>query len=329
MSKYHHQINLTSEKYLAINDLLRRYFYSLIFKKNILILFVLSVASVSSGFTQATIQDEGKMKEAIEWLENRLSYSYQNKSTGEWWNNKLFFDVGSNEINIKNSSSDIPNGASKNVYYDRKVLLTELDMRSVRIEKVEQGDGRIPKGKVVKVNVIGNEKKIRKSYNGKASSDEYFLQISFPESDSSLYALAEDCKRYFMMAIDMASRIYPTSDSLQNTNLIFNTLPGSYLGVDGSVCQVIELFPYTLELQFFKQDKLFMKNLLKYDPSSHRFNHWVIDAAKGDNHLVELETSNWVRLENKIEKFVVTLISLHQFSIEDNSIVMEYFRSGF
>jgi len=324
LSKHYNQISRTSKKYLSVND-----FYSLVIKKYILILFTLLTASVSPVFAQATIQDEGKMKEAIEWLENRLSYSYQNKSTGEWWNNKLFFDAKSKEINIKNSSSDIPNGASKNVYYDRKVLLTQLDMRSVRIEKVAQGGGRIPKGKVVKVNVIGNEKSIRKSYNGKASSDEYFLQVSFPEYDSSLYMLAEDCKKYFTMAIDMASRIYPTSDSLENTDLIFNTLPGSYTGLDGSVCHVSELFPYTLELQFFRQDKLYMKNIFKYDQPKHRFSYWVIDAEKGDNHAVELETSNQVRLENKKEKFMVTLISLHQFSIEDNGVAVEYFRSKF
>jgi len=320
---------MTCEKYLTFNHFMRWYFYSLVLKQRILILFILLAFSVTSVLAQATIQDEGKMNEATDWLEKRLSYSYQNKSTGEWWNNKLFFDARSKEINVKNTSSDIPNGASKNVYYDRKVLLTELDVRSVRVEKVEKGDGRIPKGKVVKVNVIGNEKRIKKSYNGKASSDEYFLQISFPESDSSLYALAEDCKKYLTMAIDMASRVYPTPDSLQNTNLIFNTLPGNYTGVDGSVCQVLALFPYTLELQFSRQDKLYMKNLLKYDPASHKFSYWVIDAAKGENHPVELETSNWVRLENKTEKFVFTLISFHQFSLEEDGMVMEYFRSEF
>ena len=72
-----------------------------------------------------------------------------------------------------------------------------------------------------------------------------------------------------------------------------------------------------------------MKNIFKYDQPKHRFSYWVIGAEKGENHAVELETSNQVRLENKKEKFMVTLISLHQFSIEDNGVVLDYFRSKF
>lgn len=296
-------------------------------KNATVVLLFLSLAIVSPTLGQATIQDTGKFNEAVLWMEQHLTFSYKNKSTNKWWNNRLFYEVKTNSINIKNSSSKVPNGVKKLVYYDRRAFLKELDLTSVRIEKAVLGDGRIPPGKVVKVDVIGNEKRVTKLFNGRSSFKESTIQFAFPESDSSLYQLADKCKKYLSWAIEFSSRIYPNDDTQQNLKQLYQTLPGTYHGTNDFSCQVIKLFPYTLEFQFLNQGQLYQKSLVNYDESNKRFVYWKIEEMKSSQYPLKLRAIENIELTNKVEEFSLALISQNQFNINTDGHFMEYYRA--
>jgi hypothetical protein len=296
-------------------------------KNAIALLVFLSLALASPTLGQATIQGTGKFNEAIQWMEEYLAFSYKSKSTNKWWNNRLFYEAKTNSINIKNSSSKIPNGVDKLVYYDRRAFLKELDLTSVRIEKTGQGDGRIPPGKVVKVDVIGNEKRVTKLFNGRSSFKESTLQFAFPESDSSLYQLAEKCKKYLSWAIEYSSRIYPYGDAQQNLKQLYSILPGTYRGTNHSTCEVIKLFPYTLEFQFLKQGQLYKKGLVNYDVTNNRFVYWTVEETKSSQCSLELRAIENIELTNKAEKFSIALISQNQFNVNVDENFVEYYRA--
>jgi hypothetical protein len=291
------------------------------------LLVFLSLALASPALGQATIQDTGKFNEAIQWMEEHLTFSYKSKSTNKWWNNRLFYEAKTKSINIKNSSSKIPNGVNKLVYYDRRAFLKELDLTSVRIEKTVKGDGRIPPGKVVKVDVIGNEKRVAKLFNGKSTFKESSLQFAFPKSDSTLYQLADKCKKYLSWAIEYSSRIYPYEEAQQNLKQLYSILPGTYRGTNHFTCEVIKLFPYTLEFRFLNQGQLYQKSLVNYDEANNRFIYWKVEETKSSQCSLELSAIENIELINKAEEFSISLISQNQFNINVGENFVEYYRA--
>lgn len=224
-----------------------------LFRSNfiVLILFLLVVPMLSQGQTQE--EDQKKFNESIKWLESNLAYVYQNPSTGKWWHNNFLYNADEKSINIKNSSSDTPNRVDKGVYFDRIVNLRDLDLASIRVEEVKSNKGRVVKGKVVHIDAIGKTQRIQKLYNGAPSFKEFFLQFPFPKSDDNLDEKTEDCKKHFETVIRLASEVYPAADSLKNTNYIFDLIPGTFKGTDNSSCEIIELFPHSMELRVFKR----------------------------------------------------------------------------
>lgn len=300
-------------------------------KKLTLKYFLLIICSVFSLATMAQMpeQDREQFEASISWLKTNLAYVYHNESTGEWWNNNFFYNPKNQEINIKNASSDVPNTTDKDVYFDRIVNLKELDMASVRIEHAYSDKGRIVKGKVLHVDVIGKTKRIQKLYNGKPSFKEFFLQVSFPAANDSLFARADDCKKHFETILRLSSKVYPAPDSLTNTNAIFDLIPGSYKGSDKSRCDITELFPHSLELKFFRAEKLYKKSVISYDESNHHFIYWMVNVAGSSHFELNLQFENEIELEANAESYKLTFPSSNEFSILDAGSTVKYNRTGF
>lgn len=295
----------------------------------LVILFVFTLLPFSNSHAQMQEADQESFDESVRWLESNLSYVYQNKSTGEWWNNTFIYLPESQEINIKNASSDLPNGTDKNVYFDRRVDLNDLDVTSLRIEEVKKNKGRIVKGKVLQIDAIGKKQRIQKLYNGKPSFKEFFLQISFPSANDSLFAKAEDCKKHFENILKLGSKIYPTADSLSNTNTFFDKIPGKFKGSDQSVCEVEELFPHSLEMKFFRGDKLYKKCVISYDESNHHFIYWMVNVAGSSHFELNLHFEDQINLESNAQNYKLTLPSSHAFTIVDQGQSINYSRTDF
>lgn len=284
---------------------------------------------ISESLAQMMEEDKEKFETSLRWLENNLSYVYQNKSTDEWWNNSFFYNRVTQEINIKNASSDVPHGTDKNVYFDRKVNLNDLDVTSLRIEEVKKNKGRIVKGKVLHIDAIGKNQRIQKLYNGKPSFKEFFLQISFPSSNDSLFAKAEDCKMHFENILLLGTKIYPAPDSLTNTNTLFARMPGKYKGSDLSTCEVEELFPHSLEMKFYRGDKLYKKSVISYDESNHHFIYWMVNVAGSSHFELNLHFENELNLESNAQNYQLTFPNSHSFSIIDQGQNVTYNRIDF
>ncbi|WP_139793987.1 hypothetical protein [Reichenbachiella faecimaris] len=292
-----------------------------------LIFIFVSFCQVAKG--QMPVEDQQKFDKSIEWLQTNLAYFYQNPSTGQWWHNNFLYSSDKKEINIKNSSSDTPNKTDKDVYFDRIVNLRDLDLASVRIEEIRSNKGRIVKGKVVHIDAIGKTQRIQKLYNGAPSFMEFFLQFPFPKSDDKMYLKAEDCKRHFETVIDLASKVYPAVDSLDNTNYIFDLIPGTYDGSDQSRCEIIELFPHSLELKFYRGAKLYKKSVISYDESNHHFIYWMVNAAGSSHFELNLHFQDEINLEANAKDYLLKFPNSNQFSIFDRGSTVNYNRTGF
>ncbi|MEP1779137.1 hypothetical protein [Reichenbachiella sp.] len=294
-----------------------------------ILIFIVSLVFIDTAMAQMPNEDKKQFEESIKWLETNLAYVYQNKSTGEWWNNNFFYNPENQEINIKNASSDVPNATDKDVYFDRIVNLKELDMASVRIDHAYSNKGRIVKGKVLHVDVIGKTKRIQKLYNGKPSFKEFFLQVSFPAANDSLFAKADQCKKHFETILQLSTKVYPAVDSLQNTNYLFDLIPGLYNGSNNSRCEIVELFPHSLELKFFRNDKLYKKSVISYDESNHHFIYWMVNVAGSSHFELNLDFENNIKLEANAENYKLIFPNSNQFSILDEGATVDYNRIGF
>lgn len=300
-------------------------------RNNICAIILLSIwlGSYDQAKAQMPAEDKEAFEMSIKWLETNLAYVYKNKSTGDWWNNNFFYNPENHEINIKNASSKVPNTADKDVYFDRIVNLKALDIESIRIEPVYSNKGRIVKGKVLHIDAIGKSQRIQKLYNGKPSFKEFFLQVSFPAANDSLIAKVEDCKKHFETILRLASKVYPATDSLQNTNAIFDLLPGSYNGSDGSRCEIVELFPHSLELKFYRSNKLYKKSVISYDESNHHFIYWMVNVAGSSHFELNLTFQAELKLAAFEESYRLTFPNSNQFSILDGGSNISYNRTGF
>lgn len=291
----------------------------------ILFSFLLSMTAQS----QMTEEDQGKFDESMKWLEDHLVYVYQNPSTGMWWHNNFLFNSKSMELNIKNSSSETPNRTDKGVYFDRIVNLRDLDLNSVRVDDIWSNKGRVVKGKVLVIDAVGKSQRIQKLYNGAESFKEFFLQFPFPQANEDLYEAADDCKMHFETIIELASKVYPAEDSLQNTNKLFDLIPGTYEGSDQSRCEIVELFPHSLELKFFRVDKLYKKSVISYDESNHHFIYWMVNAIGSSHFELNLNFENEINLEANAGDYLLKFPNSNQFSIFDEGSTVRYNRTGF
>ena len=293
----------------------------------ICLLLFFTLLSLTS-FAQSREEDEMAFKESMKWLETNLEYVYQNSETGKWWHNNFLYNPKSKDLNIKNSSSDVPNRVDKGVYFDRLVSLRDLDLESVRIEDVYSNKGRVVKGQVVLIDVIGKEQRIQKLYNGKESFKEFFLQFPFPRADDS-DKKAQECKRHFEKVIELVTKVYPSVDSLENTNYFFNLIPGKYDATGGFRCEIVELFPHSLELRFYRNDELYKKSVISYDDLNHHFIYWMVNAVGSSHFELNLHFEEEINLESNAGDYKLTFPNSNQFSIRDEGKLINYNRIGF
>lgn len=293
--------------------------------------YVLIFCTFISLATKAQMpeEDQAKFNTSIQWLESNLAYVYQNPSTGKWWHNNFLYNAQNQSINVKNSSSDTPNRVDKGVYFDRIVNLRDLDLASVRIDEIKSNKGRVVKGRVVHIDAIGKTQRIQKLYNGTPSFMEFFLQFPLPRTDENLYEKAQKCKEHFETVIRLAAEVYPSTDSLANTNSIFGLIPGTYEGSNQTSCDITELFPHSLELKFFRGDKLYKKSVISYDESNHHFIYWMVNAAGSSHFELNLHFNQKIKLESNAKDYLLTFPNSNQFSIVDDGSTITYNRTGF
>ncbi|UXP31531.1 hypothetical protein N6H18_14360 [Reichenbachiella agarivorans] len=293
-------------------------------------LFFLLVAwGILFSSAELQAQDEQQsLSETISWLERKINISYYNAQTQEWWSNRFFYNTEMGLVNIKNTSSDGPSFLTRNTYYDRKVLLSDLDASSIKVHDINEDQGRIVFGQVVQVNVIGNQKKIKRTKNGVASFNEFFLQIPVPHAYDSLRLTADSIKTKLTLAIELSSKIKPTNDEQQNAKTILSTLHGQFKGDDKTVMSFTKIEGNHSEVEHTNEQNYIRKGLIGFDEVNNHFYLWSINRGQRERLTLEVKSGDKVSIESIDPPYAIILYGVNHIAVRENGQEIEFYRMG-
>ncbi|MCV9386033.1 hypothetical protein [Reichenbachiella ulvae] len=296
--------------------------------KNPLILrfCVLIIMALGINVQLSAQNDQEVLAETIDWLEKKINISYYNAQTQEWWSNRFFYNDETGMINIKNTSSDGPSFITRNTYYDRKVLLSNLDASSIKVHDVNEDQGRIVYGQVVQVNTIGNQKLIQRTKNDRPSFAEFFLQIPVPHTYDSLRLTADSIKTKLALAIELSSKIKPDENERANANTIMEMFHGSFKGNDDSRISFTLIAENAYEIEHMNGVNYIREGLIGFDEVNNQFYQWTINRGQRERLNLLVKSEDQIYLENEEGNFRITLHGTNHFSISENGTNLDFFR---
>ncbi|MBU2916127.1 MULTISPECIES: hypothetical protein [Reichenbachiella] len=292
-------------------------------KKLIFLFIVLWVGGSASLLAQ---NDQVVLSETITWLERKINITYFNAQTNEWWSNRFFYNSETGVINIKNTSSDVPSFLNRKSYYDRKVLLSDLDASSIKVHDVNEDQGRIVYGQVVQVNVIGNQKKIQRIKNDRPSFNEFFLQIPVPHTYDSLHVTADSIKVKLALAIELSSKIKPTDDEEQNAHTVLSMLHGEFKGTDETVIRFTRIQDNAFEIEQKNGDQYVKEGLIGFDEVNNNFYQWTINKGQRERLTLAIKSTEKVYLESSDGGYTISIHGTNHFSITEDGVHADFYR---
>ncbi|PIB35489.1 hypothetical protein BFP72_08835 [Reichenbachiella sp. 5M10] len=293
--------------------------------KNLLGLLLVFVSLiVFEGKAQGT-QEE--LSETISWLERKINITYYNAQTQEWWSNRFFYNAETGMVNIKNTSSDVPTLVNRKSHYDRKVLLADLDANSILVEDINEDQGRIVYGQVVRVYVIGRQKKIQRTKNGMASFNEFFLQIPVPHTFDSTRQTADSIRTKLALAIELSSKIKPTGDEEQNARKILAMLHGSFKGTDDTRIHFNQIYEHAFEIEHKDGEAYLREGLIGFDEINNNFYLWTISRGKRERLILTIQSDQNIALTSSDEPFGITIQGVNHFTLLESGVTTDFYRS--
>lgn len=213
---------------------------------------------------------------SLKWLKDNLTYNYYNPDQGKWWLNKLEYNTKAGTIHVQNASSVNPKKLREKSWIDRRVALSQLDPYSIAINPVLEYKGRIVKGSVLLIDVIHNEKKIKKAIDGKRATSESFLQFSIPNSLlDTARGFADSLKFHLIQAIEAQSLLFNQGSLEENKELIFQALRGEF--IQGSITRTYtRTFENVISFEEKHGAKPIRKGYFGYDQSKNLFFETIV-----------------------------------------------------
>lgn len=279
-----------------------------------------------TGYSSQAQDDQNQLSSTVSWLEKKINISYYNVQTQEWWSNRFFYSHENGQINFKSTSSDGPSFLDRNNYYDRKVLLSDLDASSIEVHDIKEDQGRIVYGQVVQVNTIGNQKVIQRTKNGRPSFQEFFLQIPVPHSYDSLHIMADSIKLKLAQAIELASKIKPTDSDKANAQTIMNIFHGSFKGEDSSIMRFTKISEGAYEIEHKSGEAYLREGLVGFDEVNNQFYFWTINRGQRERINLAVKSEDTLAIATEDNSYKLELHGANHFSVLENGVVMEYFR---
>ncbi|MGL1888871.1 MAG: hypothetical protein OCD76_20330 [Reichenbachiella sp.] len=290
-------------------------------------LIAIMSVNVSNTFAQDTKTDEDLLNETIDWLEKKINITYYNAQAQVWWTNRLFYNSSTHLINIKNTSADNPSFLDRGTYYDRKVKINDLDGSSIKVFDIDEDQGRIVYGQVVHVNVIGNQKRIQRTKNSKKTFNEFFLQIPVPHALDSSRVTADSIKVKLALAIELASKIKPSTNVAENATSVMMLLHGTFKGSDDSKMKFTVVGEDTYEIEHKKEEIFIREGLFGFDVSTSTFFLWTYRNSEGKSAInLNLNTTEKLILQNDDKSLQVVLHGENHFSWIEKNVTTEFFR---
>ena len=168
----------------------------LLFSTIILIIFLLTVQGISNA--QIKPLDTAVFNNRIDLLQRKLTFTYNNPDQEKWYINRFFYDEDTKKVTLKNISSKSPNAIRGKYYQDRIFLLKDINPFTIDMEEVKQNQGRIVKGKLVRLKTKNRQPLVEHKVNGKPASPQSFASISLPSyMDDSIATFSDSVKIYF------------------------------------------------------------------------------------------------------------------------------------
>lgn len=297
------------------------------------IYFILIVMVLSTQIIYGQTPEENgdkKLDETIEWLENKLTYSYYNSESDVHWSNRFFYNKKENTISMRSVSTYKPNSAIKKKVIDRTVSMDQLDAASIQLLAVEENRGRIVEGTVIQISTIGEERVIQRSFNGSSSLKENFLEISIPKYfEDSVKDYSSSVYEKITLAIQLASKIYTSSDSTKNLDAVLKVLTGTFKGNDGSARTYTSVSHIAAEANETKSETFTEREIVGWSEETNSYFRWTIQPHKMETMLLEIDVNDELILFNKEFNYSLTIHGIHDFNVTKNGVSVDYHRVTF
>ena len=298
-------------------------FHSILF---LIIFYSLNATAQHSNLNEF---DQQKFDESVEWLENAMDFSYFNPETNLFWTNRLFYNKSDNTFSLRSISTYEPNSAIKKKVIDRTVNIEDLDARSIALNKVEENRGRIVLGTSIEIHVIGHERKIQRSFDGRLSRKESMLEIPIPQYfEDSVQHFSTMVKDRLEMVIELATKIYPSEVPQENLALLLDVMSGTFHGPNGTSRFYRGVFDAGLDCDVMKGDVLVGKELLGFNSAQQKFFLWGVSADSNQTMELELDVTKNLTFLSKAKNYKFTVFGTHHFSIEENGVLLEFFKTS-
>ena len=187
------------------------------------------------AFSQSRSEDDADFRVAAEWLERKLNYYYFDQSIQKWWLNKFHINE-EKEVTIKNISTNKPLSVDpkEKVYLIRTFKIRDINPYSFSIRTINKAQGRLVKGKLLELRTFDDQKKIKKTINGRKATPTSFLHLSFPTFlTDSLPHYAEQVGQKFSEAAISATKVYSNGSSEADRSQIFEIINGKFVSGSG------------------------------------------------------------------------------------------------
>lgn len=290
------------------------------------------VFSIFLVFLVAQVKGQVDSREevSLKWLKKNLTFNYYNPDQGKWWLNKMEYNLKEGTIHLQNASAVNPKKLREKSWIDRRVNLSQLDSYSISINPVLENQGRIVKGTVLLIDVVHNEKKIRKALDGRNATPESFLQFSIPASVlDTARGFADSLKFHLIQAIETQSLLSNQEDVDENRKLIFQALRGEF--IMGSVTRT---YTPTFEQVIAFEEKLGAKPIRKgyfgYDESRNLFFETIVEDGALSVEYYRLNNGYKLALISTNDSGIrIDLTSLLHFTQMRNGEEVEYRRISY
>lgn len=210
-------------------------------------------------------KDSVSIESTISWLERKMTFNYYDPTNQHWWVNR-FQSNEDGTYTIKNIAAKHPDKVLEKKYHNRTFNLYDLNPHSVSVLDIPKDQGRFVKGKIVRVQCFGDEKKIAVKKDGITGSKVGFIHVSIPQiliDSSDVYA--EKLKNKLAEAAFLDARLFNTNNLEENITSAFNAFRGRYISEDSTAYLDFEVIDVRLVRFTIKKDNDISIGTMGYD----------------------------------------------------------------
>jgi hypothetical protein len=265
------------------------------------------------GHAQTEAQDSVTYESLFKWVERKLTYDYFDPSNQHWWVNQFQPNLDGSVV-IKNIAAQHPKRVMEKVYHLRQCFLYDLNPNRVSVIETPTDQGRFVKGKIIRLEGFGDEKKIVTQKDGVHGSNVSFIHVSVPAFlEDSLKDYAGELKTGLSKLIFMSARLFNQNNDAKNKEAVFSALRGSYVSKDSSAYLSFEVvdpghvrFEWTQgkersygQIGFDATKKVYF--LFKSSPEKYMLREFTVDTTVADLVLISGQDSVNIVGRNTLE----------------------------